>query len=213
MNFDALVSLVGELEWFDLATLTQLTSERRATISNQLFRLAKAGRILALRRGMYALAPRYRRVPLQPAALANALYRPSYLSELWALSFHGLIPESVPVYTSVTARLPKRFQNDVGEFAYRNVKQELFFGYRPVQLSGRSVLIATPEKALFDFFHLSRGEWTSARMQEMRFSSAAGVGPKRLGALAEHVGSPRLRRAAALWANAVHEARKGEVEL
>jgi predicted transcriptional regulator of viral defense system len=213
MNFDALISLVGDMEWFDLATLVQLSDERRTTISNQLFRLGKAGRIVPLRRGMYALAPRYRRVPIQPAALANALCRPSYLSCEWALSFHGVIPESVPVFTSVTSRPPQRFCNDLGEFSYRNVKRELFFGYQPVQLSGRSVLVASPEKALLDLFHLSRGEWTAARMEEMRFSSAAGVDTALLEETAVRVGGPRLLRAAALWSKIVHEAGEGEVAL
>ena len=213
MNFDTLLSLIGALEWFDLATLVQLSDERRQSLSNQLFRLGKSGRIVPLRRGMYALAPRYRRVPIQPAALANALYRPSYLSNAWALSFHGLIPEGVPVYTSVTSRPPQQFCNDLGEFSYRNVKQELFFGYQPVQLSGRSVLVASPEKALLDFFHLSRGEWTAARMEEMRFSSAAGVDTALLEEMAVRVGGPRLRRAAALWSKVASAAGEGEVAL
>jgi predicted transcriptional regulator of viral defense system len=162
---------------------------------------------------MYALAPRYRRVPIQPAALANALYRPSYLSCEWALSFHGLIPESVPVFTSVTSRPPQRFHNDIGEFSYRNVKRELFFGYQPVQLSGRSVLVATPEKAILDYFHLSRGEWTTERMEEMRFSSAAGVDTALLEEMAVRVAGPRQRRAAALWSKVASAAGEGEIAL
>ena len=55
-------------------------------------------------RGMYTFADRYRRVPVSPAALANALYSPSYVSGLWALGFYGLIPEGVSSYTSVTTR-------------------------------------------------------------------------------------------------------------
>jgi predicted transcriptional regulator of viral defense system len=212
MEFDTLLSLVGDLEWFDLPTVTQLTRERRQTITNQLYRFAKAGRIVPLRRGMYALAPRYRRRPIQPASLAGALCRPSYLSELWALSFHGLIPESVPLYTSVTSRPPCRFRNAIGEFTYRNVKQGLFFGYEAQRLGDADTLVASPEKALFDFFHLSRGEWTDARIEGMRFS-AAGVDPPRLLEIAARVGSPRVRRAASLWARIVPGAQEGAVEL
>ena len=95
MKFDLLVSLVGELSWFDLPMLTQLTGEEKRSITGQLHRWIKAEKIIPLRRSMYTLAERYRRKTLSPAALANALYTPSYLSTLWALGFYGLIPEKV----------------------------------------------------------------------------------------------------------------------
>ena len=55
---------------------------------------------------------------------ANALHAPSYLSGPWALSFYGVIPESVPVYTSVTTRTPREYENPFGVFSYRNVKRK-----------------------------------------------------------------------------------------
>jgi hypothetical protein len=90
----------------------------------------KQGKVIGLRRGMYTLAETYRRAPLTPAALANQLYRPSYLSGLWALGYHDLIPERVVWLTNVTARVPRRFGNPFGVFDYRNIKQDCFFGYR-----------------------------------------------------------------------------------
>ena len=63
-----------------------------------------------------------------PATLANALCFPSYLSGLWALSFYGLIPEAVPVHTSVTTRGPADFENAYGMFRYTSIKRSFFFG-------------------------------------------------------------------------------------
>jgi hypothetical protein len=85
MKLSELASLTSALPWFDLATLVQLSGERRGTLLVQLSRWVRSGVVIALRRGMYTLSPQYRRAQLNPAALAQALYPPSYLSSHWAL--------------------------------------------------------------------------------------------------------------------------------
>ena len=194
MKFDELLGLVQGLPHFDLATLVQLTDERRQALITQLHRFARAGKVVPLRRGMYVLAAPYRQVPAQPAELANAIQRPSYLSERWALSYHGVIPEGVSVLTSVTTRTTRRYQNPLGDFSYRTVKQDLFYGYGPVHLAGRKVLIATPEKALIDHWHLEPGEWTAQRMHEMRLDCAV-LQADQLESMISRTGKPRLMRA------------------
>jgi predicted transcriptional regulator of viral defense system len=213
MKFDELISIVGNLEWFDLATVVQLSDEPRRTITNQLYRWTQAGKIISLRRGMYALAERYRRVSVQPAALANALHRPSYLSCQWALGFYGLIPEGVPVFTSVTTRTPERFENAFGEFVYSNVKQTMFFGYAPVSISDHKVLLAIPEKALLDYWHLASGEWTNTRMQEMRFQQHQLIDEDKLRSLAAGIGKRRLLRAVEIWFVLARTEQEGMIEL
>ena len=212
MRFEKLLDLVGELPWFDLATVVQLTSEPRKTLIEQLHRFARAGKLVPLRRGMYALAEPYRRVAIQPAELAGALRRPSYLSGLWALAFHGIVPEHVPVYTSVTTRSPRLFENGFGRFEYRNVKQSLFFGCEPLEIMGRPVNLATPEKALVDLWHLEAGEWTKERIREMRFSPAGIISAERLGELVEGLGRPRIERAHRALLAVMKEEDDGAVE-
>ena len=113
MRLDEVADLLGASPWFDLPAVVQLSGEPRRDVVNQLYRWSRAGKVIPLRRGMYALADRYRRVRVPPATLANALYVPSYLSGLWALGFYGLIPEAVPVYTSpsltFTQAMPANF--------------------------------------------------------------------------------------------------------
>lgn len=213
MKLDELLILVGKLPWFDLATLVQLTDERRETLTNQLYRFSKKGKIIPLRRGMYVLAERYRKTPVQPAELAAALYYPSYLSHTWALSYYGIIPEGAPVFTSVTTRTPKCFQNVFGAFQYRNVKREFFFGFSPIQVSGRKVLIATPEKALVDYWYLESGEWHDDRMREMRSARIDILDIKRLEAIVEQVGKPRLQRAFKTWDRIIRDEIDGEIEI
>ena len=88
MRFDEVVELLGAEPWFDLATVTQLVAEPRVSVVSQLHRWGRAGKVVALRRGRYTLADRYRRAPLAPATLANVLYAPSYLSGAWTSSFY-----------------------------------------------------------------------------------------------------------------------------
>ena len=199
MRFDAAIERLGAMPFFDLPMVVQLTDESHASVVNQIHRWNRAGKVVPLRRGMYTFADRYRRVPLSPAALANALYSPSYVSGLWALGFYGLIPEAVSAYTSVTTRTPRKFENAFGAFLYTAIKRSFFFGYRTVSIAGAEVVIATAEKALLDLFHLSAGEWDRPRMLEMRFQRNEGIDGHRLHDYAQRLGKPRILRAVQVW--------------
>ncbi len=213
MRLDAALDVLGAMPFFDLATVVQLTQESRASLVEQLHRWCRAGKLVPLRRGMYTFADRYRRVAVSPAALANALYRPSYISGLWALGFYGLIPEGVPAYTSVTTRTPRRFDNPFGAFRYTAIKRSFFFGYRAVSIAGAEVVLATAEKALLDLFHLSRGEWDRPRMVEMRFQQSEVVDRHRLQAYALRMGKPRILRAVQVWRDCCDPPEEGGVDL
>jgi hypothetical protein len=97
------------------------------------------------------------------------IYGPSYVSLETALHYYGLIPERVEAMTSVTCARGRRFFTPVGLFIYRGVPMNAYrIGIDQVELeSGRSFLIATPEKALADKIQADRG--TAIRTQaEMR---------------------------------------------
>ena len=205
--------MVGAMPHFDLPLLVQAFDDPRESIRVQLSRWAQQGKVIGLRRGFYTLAEPYRRVPVSPAALANALYRPAYLSGLWALGFYDLIPERVHWLTSVTTRPPQRFENPFGLFDYRNIKQASFFGYRTVHDGTVDILVADPEKAMLDHWHLNEGEWTAGRLEEMRYQNAERVDAERLRAYAARYRSPRLERAVGQWTALATAAQEGTVTL
>ncbi len=209
MKYNALTDLVGNLTCFDLPLLVQAFPDRRPAILLQLSRWAKQGKVIPLRRGVYALSDRARRIPLDPALLAQHLCSPSYLSGLWALSFHDMIPERVVVHTSVTTRLPARFENACGTFEYRHVKQVGFFGYAQVAYGSGTLLVARPEKALLDHWHLSAGEWTLDRLREMRYQNVQTVDQRRLRDYAARFERPRLQRAVERWTQLAAEYDEG----
>ena len=198
---------------FDLPLLVQAFDDPRESIRVQLSRWAQQGKVIGLRRGFYTLSEPYRRVPVSPAALANALYRPAYLSGLWALGFYDLIPERVHWLTSVTTRPPQRFENPFGLFDYRNIKQASFFGYRTVRDGTVDILVADPEKALLDHWHLNEGEWTDGRLEEMRYQNVERVDAERLRAYAARYRSQRLERAVGQWTAITTAAQEGTVTL
>ncbi len=213
MRFDELVRLTRELPCFDLALAVQAFDQRRAVIRTQLARLAGRGKVVRLRRGLYTLADEYRQAALTPAVLANLMYRPSYLSGHWALGFHDLIPERVVGLTSVTTRVPRYFENRYGRFDYRSIKRDFFFGYRAAGYGRQEILVAEPEKALLDHWYFSPGEWTAARLGEMRCQNSEKVDGEKLLAWAGRFQHPRLRRTVERWLEVSGEEAEGTVTL
>ncbi len=213
MNYDDIAKLTGAMPCFDLALLAQAFDDRREAIRVQLSRWMAQGKVIGLRRGMYTLSQTYRRAPVTPAVLANALYRPSYLSGLWALGHYDLIPERVVRFTSVTSRVPRRFENPFGVFDYRNIKQDCFFGFASAGVGDQKFLVAEPEKALLDHWHLTEGEWTPERLDEMRYQHVAPVDAERLKLYARRFRSPRLDRAVRRWLQLAASAEEGTVTL
>jgi len=122
MKYYDLVEMFGREGFFDLASVVQLAGERRESIRVQLYRWRQAGKLVSLRRGMYAFPESVGSGSVNPAELANRLYAPSYISTYWALGFYGLIPEKVVTYTSVTSRVSRSFSNSFGLFKYQSLK-------------------------------------------------------------------------------------------
>jgi predicted transcriptional regulator of viral defense system len=87
--------------------------------------------------------------------IANRIYGPSYISFETALSYYHLIPESVYGISSASTRRTYTFRTPIGEFSYRTIKPELFFGYDLVGYNNRHSKIASMEKAILDFFYLN----------------------------------------------------------
>jgi len=213
MTFDRLVQQLGHLPFFDLSTVLQISGENKSKIRTQLYRWTKSGKVESLRREMYTLADRYRKAALQPTVLANELYKPSYLSGLWALSYYGMIPEKVVTYTSVTSRVPRTFINRFGTFQYSHIKQPCFFGFSSHVIQQQNIWLSNPEKAVLDLWHLNRGEWTVERLSSMRFQNFDIVDYKRLEQFAAQFNSPRIVRAVKNWSLLGEMGKEGEIEL
>ena len=74
-------------------------------------------------------------------------------------------------------------------------------------------MLAEPEKALLDFWHLKKGPWGKARMEEMRFQNRTAVDQAKLEEYARRYESPRLFQAAQVWHSLIDEETEGAVDL
>lgn len=137
-----------------------------------LYNWEKKKYLIKLRKEFYAF-PDYQNVPDFGYYIANRIYRPSYISLYSALSFYGMIPESVIQFTSVTSLKTSKFINQFGEFFFQSIKPELMFGYTPRNMSdGRTIFFATPEKALLDLLYLNPYYKTEEDMIELRLDES-----------------------------------------
>lgn len=128
----------------------------------------KKGLLIRLRRGWFTFAE-YREKPDYIFYFANRMYKPSYISLHTALAFYGLIPEAVIQITSVSSLKTNEFVNEIGAFIYRSLFDGLFFGYEPRPVSGgKTIYLATPEKALLDLLYLYPEYKTVQHMEDLR---------------------------------------------
>jgi hypothetical protein len=194
MKFASLLALVGDEPVFETGFLLAGDVDK-ADLRRQLSRWVTSGQLVQLRRGLYALAPPYRKTDPHPFLVANRLVRGSYVSLQSALAHHGLIPEHVPVITSVTTGRPQHRENPFGSFEFHHCPPHRLTGYRVEKLGGsQEALVATPAKALADLIHLVPGADTRAYLSELRLTSLEKLDSAEL--LQPTVGDrPKIRRA------------------
>ena len=107
--------------------------------------------IIQIRRGLYTFPAPLRHAILSNGLLANQIYGPSYVSEDYALSYYGLIPEAPMVTTSIAMGRSRTFSTPLGTFSYRYSRSQAYsIGITIAGEETKRFFIATPEKALFD---------------------------------------------------------------
>jgi predicted transcriptional regulator of viral defense system len=190
-----LLEIVGREPVFRSSVL--LAGEvKPADLGRQLSRWVRSGKLIQLRRGLYALAEPHRKIAPHPFLVANRLKRASYVSLQSALEFHHLIPEYVPTVTSITTGRPETLSNPLGHFVFKHVKKSLFFGFEPADLGdGQVAFVAGPEKALLDLLYLTPRSDDPAYLRELRLQNAENVSLDRLREQARSFESPKLLRA------------------
>lgn len=113
----------------------------------------KNGKLKRIKRGVYS-----DNVSYDAPLLANYIYSPSYISFEYALSYYGLIPEYVSVFTCATfgKKNNKSFETGEVAFQYYSIPKEVFcYGVSLLKNEdGFFYKIATKEKALLDQLYL-----------------------------------------------------------
>lgn len=151
------------LPYLNKATLAEILEKKGENLNYWVKKLLAQGDLIALKKGLYVpklyLLSLERTPALREAYLeylANILRYPSYLSLEYCLAKYGLIPEGVYSLTSVAIKSSRTFKNDLGNFIYRKIKNELFFGFVENHFEDKRVKIATKAKAFFDFLYFKK---------------------------------------------------------
>ncbi len=148
------LKVVRELRDKKITLFTPLEFKRVFGVSNYAVQWfikthTKKGVFVKIRRGLYMLAD----YPVDYYLIANRLYQPSYISFDAALSFYGIIPETVYTITSATTKTTREFEADNIRFVYHKIKKEAYTGYKSMKYLDSTILMAEPEKALADYLY------------------------------------------------------------
>ncbi len=166
----------------DIAALLRVTRFNAAQIAD---RLTKAGFLVKLARGTWALAPVHNAL-----AIAEHLTSPypAYISLQSALYLHGMISQVPAVTYAVSLARTRRYPTVLGTFSIHHVEPDFFFGFALDEQG--TAKIALPEKALVDLFYfgparshlfarlpeleIPRGfKWSKARQMAARIRSVS----------------------------------------
>jgi predicted transcriptional regulator of viral defense system len=201
MEFQKVLQIVGDEPVFETGLLLA-GNVNSAHVRRQLSRWVKSGRIYQLRRGLYTLAPPFQKVKPHPFVIANRMMHGSYVSLQSALAYYSLIPEYVPVTTSITSGRPGRWETPLGHYEFRHVKTDLFFGYRSLDVGDNmQAFVASPEKALLDLIHLEPGSDSPEYLRELRLQHLDQLDFDELQRQVDQTRSPKLTRAVEIVIN------------
>jgi len=135
------------LETGDVAAIVGVGKTHASKIAA---RLAQAGHLLALRRGVWAFPGR-----LDPLGLPERLTapQPAYVSLQSALYHHGMMSQIPSSIYAVSLARTRRYTTPLGVVSIHHVAPDFFFGYESV--GEKAIRMARPEKALLDVFYLT----------------------------------------------------------
>lgn len=143
------------IEHATLSSILENSGYKR--INDKIAQLKNKGILTPLKSGYYVYNPLHNNTLVSKEIIANLLLGPSYISLDFALSFHGLIPESVHEVTSITTKRSKFFETVYGIFSYQQIKKELFnIGLKIQTSKSGNFIIASKEKALCDKVYFTK---------------------------------------------------------
>lgn len=163
MNF---IQFKNSLRDFPLFSLADIRAVDNRFDRRRLSEWKKKGYIKKIVKGHYLFSDMDMSEDLL-LAIANKIYRPSYISFETAMSHYRLIPENVYMITSASTKRTYLFESSLARFSYRTIKPKLFFGY--LLLPGR-IKIAYMEKAILDYFYINPALQTEDDFASLRIS-------------------------------------------
>lgn len=161
------LSSLESFPYFTIEAVKQLLGDESVaagTIQTALYRWMKAGQIIQLKKGVYMTRRFFEqhRADADFAPMVSTILIPqSYLSLEYILQRNAILTEMTYPVTAVTLKQTRVFENKLGTFTYRNIKTDVYQGFKFSEYMGIPIAQATVSKALFDFLYLR--PWKSSR--------------------------------------------------
>lgn len=156
-------TIFENIPYLNRVTLSIILGKRGDSLNYWVKRLINTGELISFKRGLFVSRSYLLKIKGQASLfdkyreyLACLLRGPSYISLEYALAKYGVIPDVPFAITSITNKSSRTFTNEFGTFIFRNVKEQIFCGYKEIFFEDKRYYIATPAKALFDFIYLKK---------------------------------------------------------
>lgn len=170
------IDLVSALPYFSASVLFPVV-KNKAYLKIILSRYAKAGKIMRLKKGLYVSRSyldsleKKNKLSEYSEFISGILAKTTYLSLDWVLYENNLLTESPKNFTAIALAKTAIFSNELGNFFYHKIRQELFLGYLILKKGEFTIFKATLAKALFDFLYLRKNSLTDAgAIEELRLN-------------------------------------------
>lgn len=107
-----------------------------------------------------------------------------------------MIPEYVPVITSITTGRPEELTTPIGRFQFRHLGLRRFCSFAEIEVApDQHALMATPEKALADLLYLTPHSDQIDYLRELRLERPESFNTDALLAIVDRMASVKLKRA------------------
>jgi len=157
---NSLLAPLSSLPYFTIEAVRQLNGDKNVavgTLQTMLYRWMKVGQIIQLKKGFYMSRRFYElhRADADFAPAVSAILIPqSYLSLEYILQRNAILTEATYPISAITRKQTRVFENKLGTFTYRNIKEELYKGFTMSEYVGIPFYQASLAKALFDYLYL-----------------------------------------------------------
>lgn len=122
---------------------------------NLVLKLKKNGWLIPIKKGIYAIADlsTHGFAGISPLAIARTLINDSYVSFEAALSYYDLFDQLVKSIISITPRKPRSYHFQDLNYRFLKIKQNLFFGFKEINIEGYKAQVAELEKIFLDYLY------------------------------------------------------------
>lgn len=159
--------------YFTKKVVYQLSEQyglKKTTVDTYISRSLKRKEIIPLRKGLYISTDFYIKNKTDISYsfyLANVLRTPSYVSSWTALQYYNLTTEVIHTITSITPKVTRAYERNVGNFSYQSIQKELFSDFASAK--GKfDFFIASPAKALFDLLYYKTHQFRGVQLEGIK---------------------------------------------